>query len=83
MPFVMPASFMAAVVGQSHVAVEAVDKNRIIGRYRIDELMAGQLSGFPVLMVPVAAENPFAFGAAPRESCDTIAKLGCLFASRS
>ena len=47
-------------VGQAHVAVEPVHEHRIPGRDRIDPLAARERRAGPALVVPVAAQDPFA-----------------------
>jgi hypothetical protein len=51
-------------VREVHVSVEAVDPHRVVRGDRVDPLLARQLSA-PVLMVPVAVQDPRAWRYAP------------------
>ena len=63
-------------VGQRHVAVEPVDEDRMVRRDGVDQLARRQRGGRPVLVVPVAAEDPAALGQFRREVADAVAELG-------
>ena len=53
--------FERQAVGQGHVAIEAIHKDRMIGRRRIDQFSGWQRRARPSFVVPIAAENPPAF----------------------
>ena len=53
-------------VGQRHVAIVAIDKNRIIRRDRIHHVFGRKLGIGPFGLVPVSTQNPFTFGSLAR-----------------
>lgn len=64
------------------MAVQAVDKNRVIRRRRVDQRRSRQRIGRPIFMVPLSAQNPTAFWQLRCKRLDPGNKLRRCSASR-
>ncbi len=57
-------------VGQAHVPIRTIHKDGIVRCHIVNQLMRGELSGSPALVVPIAIQDPFAFRPASCEFSD-------------
>src|SRR6202021_256197 len=58
-------------IGQAHMPIGTIHKDGIVRSHVVNQLMRGELSGSPSLVVPIAIQDPFAFGPAACESSDS------------